>query len=278
MWVLSSFFQADYLRTISVRLISLEQKRKEKLFQRILGHQQQNQTGSDTRPINAVHAIHGGTSAVTAMPQITSMMSTQGSQPSQQQSLHMTPPGSGSAPNQHVSCPFPPNMHVNVKKVTGKPDQILNSCHTSISRFTSGVQFSQQMLQSVASQNLKQHALQMQPTNFPGGCPKSIAHHQRQPLDQSNVQEQMMLNQQGLGFNQQQDRQKYQMLVAQQADVTNTINSHPGAPNNQPGVGFQPMLKMHEQEALNEQQNSLFCTISQTLDSGTSFSRAINCA
>ncbi|RCV32592.1 hypothetical protein SETIT_7G015500v2 [Setaria italica] len=250
--------KGDYLRRISVRLVSLKQKQKQKLLQRISGHQQQIQAGSDMRQINAVHAIHGGNSSITAMPQVTSMMSTHGRQSSQLQSLPMTPPGSGLVPNQNVSYPFAPNMHVNVKQeqleVTGKPDQIRNSCHASVSPFASGVQLSQQMVQSVASQNLKQLALQMQPTNFSGGNPISTAHQQRQPLDQANVQEQMMANQQGLGFNQQQDRLKYQILVEQQANVTNTNNSHPGAQNNHPGitVGFRSMLKMHEQEALNE--------------------------
>ncbi|RCV32593.1 hypothetical protein SETIT_7G015500v2 [Setaria italica] len=219
--------KGDYLRRISVRLVSLKQKQKQKLLQRISGHQQQIQAGSDMRQINAVHAIHGGNSSITAMPQVTSMMSTHGRQSSQLQSLPMTPPGSGLVPNQNVSYPFAPNMHVNVKQeqleVTGKPDQIRNSCHAS-------------------------------PTNFSGGNPISTAHQQRQPLDQANVQEQMMANQQGLGFNQQQDRLKYQILVEQQANVTNTNNSHPGAQNNHPGitVGFRSMLKMHEQEALNE--------------------------
>ncbi|CAL5028869.1 unnamed protein product [Urochloa decumbens] len=283
----------DYLRGISLRLVTLDQKQKQKLLQGAApGHHQQIQTGSDTRPANAVHAIHGGNSSTTAMSQVTSMMSTHGSQSSQLQSLPMTPLGSGLVPNQNVSYPYAPNMHVNVKQehpeVIGKPDQILNSGYASISQ---GVRLSQQMVQSIASQDLKQLDLQMQHTNFSGGNQESIVHPQRQPPDQPNVQpnpllrevargismlpqEQMIVNQQGSGFDQQQqDRKKYQMLVAQQDNVTTMHSAHPGAQNSEHGitVGLQSTLKMHGQEALNEhikmepqllvtgnQQNSLF--------------------
>ncbi|CAN6227355.1 unnamed protein product [Urochloa humidicola] len=223
------------------------------------------------------------------------MISTHGRQSSQLQSLPMTPLGSGLVTNQHVSYPFAPNMHVNLKQeqkeVTGKPAQILNSPHGSIGQLAPGVQLSQQMVQSIASQDLKKLAMQMQPTNVSGGSLTNIVHPQRQPLDQPNVQpnplrniargismlpqEQMILNQQGLGFNQQQqESHKYQMLVVQQDNVTKMHNGHPGAQNSQHGitVGLQSTSKMHEQEALNEhikmepqpvaisQQNSLFCT------------------
>ncbi|CAN6242453.1 unnamed protein product [Urochloa humidicola] len=295
--------KGDYLRTISLRLVSLEQKQKQKLLQAAAsGHHQQIQTGSDGRPINAVHTIHGGHSTSTAMSQVTSMMPTHGRQSSQLQSRPTTPLGSGLVPNQHVSYPFAPNMHVNLKQeqpeVTGKPAQILNSRHALISPLAPGAQLSQQTEQSIASQDLKQLTLQMQPTNFSGGNLTNIASPQQQSLDQPNVQpnplrkivrgismlpqEQMLLNQQGFGFSQQQQESQYQMLVVQQDNITKIHNGHPGAQNSQHGitVGLQSTLKMHEQEALNEhvkmephhvavpqplitinQQNSLFSTM-----------------
>ncbi|CAO2041661.1 unnamed protein product, partial [Urochloa humidicola] len=295
----------DYLRTISLRLVCLEQKHKQKLLQGAAsGHQQHIQTGSDARPVHAVHALHGGNSSTTAISQ--AMISTHGRQSSQLQSLPMTPLGSGLVTNQHVSYPFAPNMHVNLKQeqkeVTGNPAQILNSSHGSIGQLAPGVQLSQQMVQSIASQNLKKLAMQMQPTNVSGGNLTNIAHPQRQPLDQPNVQpnplrniargismlpqEQMILNQQGLGFNQQQqESHKYQMLVVQQDNVTKMHNGHPGAQNSQHGitVGLQSTSKMHEQEALNEhikmepqpvaisQQNS-FTTTQTTFGGGSTCS------
>ncbi|OEL17803.1 hypothetical protein BAE44_0021178 [Dichanthelium oligosanthes] len=267
----------DYLRKISLNLVNLEHKQKQKLLQRAAsGHQQQIQLGSHVPPVNAVHAIHGGNSSIPAMSQVASMMSTHGRQSSQLQSLPMTPLASGLVPNQSMVYPFAPNMHVKVKQeqpeVTRKPDRILNSRHASITPSAPGFQLSQQMVQSVATQNSKQLALQIQPTMFSGCNPISIGQPQGQPLVQPNMQqnphlrknargtgmlpqEQMMVHQQGLGFSQQQmDRQKYQMLVAQQANVTKVHNGHPGAQNSQPGatVGLESTLKMHEQEALNE--------------------------
>ncbi|CAL5035805.1 unnamed protein product [Urochloa decumbens] len=257
----------DYLRRVSLRLVTLDQKQKQKLLQGAAsGHHQQIQTEGNVRSANAVH---GGNSSTTAMSQVSSTMSTHRRQSSQLQSPPMAPLGSGLLPNQPVSYPYAPNMHDNVKQeqpeVTGKPDNI-NSRYESISPLAPGVQLSQQMVQTIACQDLKQHALQMQPTNFSGGNQTNIAHPQRQPLDQPNVQsnsllrriasgtsmlpqEQMIVNQQGLGFNQQQqDRQNYQMLVAQQD------NAHPGAQNSEHGitVASQSTLKMHEQEAFNE--------------------------
>ena len=157
------------------------------------------------------------------------------------------------------------------------------------------------MVAPVASEKLKELALQMQPSDFSGRNPINITQPHGQPLVQPDVQqnpfvkngmlpkELMMVNQKGLGLNQQQtDRQhlKYQMRVAQQTNITKVHNGHPGVRNAQPGVtvGLRSTLRMHEQEALSEhieiesqpmaipqqlitasQQNILFCMISQTL-------------
>ena len=291
--VVSSFLQGDYLRRVSYWLATLELKQKQKLLQPSASIQHhQVQMGSHMRPVNAVvHAIIGGNSSITA--QVPSI-STQGRQPSQLQGLPMTSLVSSLETNQNVACPLAQNMHVKVKQehpeVTRKPDQTLNSRQASTTPSAPSVQLSQQMVAPVASEKLKELALQMQPSDFSGCNPNRITQPQGQPV-QPNVQqnpfgkngmlpkELMMVNQKGLGFNQQQtmDRQKYQMQVH---------NGHLGAQNTQPGVtiGLGSKLRMHEQEALNEhieiesqpvalpqqlitasQQNILFCKISQTL-------------
>ena len=291
--IVSSYLQGDYLRRVSYKLSTLELQ-KQKLLQPSASIQHhQVQMGSHMRPVNAVvHAINGGNSSITA--QVPSI-STQGRQPSQLQGLPMTSLVSSLVPNQNVACPLAQNMHVKVKQehpeVTRKPDQTLNSRQASTSPSAPSVQLSQQMVAPVASEKLKELALQMQPSDFSGRNPINITQPHGQPLVQPNVQqnpfvkngmlpkELMMVNQKGLGFNQQQtmDRQKYQMQVH---------NGHLGAQNTQPGVtiGLGSKLRMHEQEALNEhieiesqpvalpqqlitasQQNILFCKISQTL-------------
>ena len=288
--VVSSFLQGDYLRRVSYWLATLELKQKQKLLQPSASIQHhQVQMGSHMRPVNAIHAINGGNSS-TQVPSI----STHGRQSSQLQSLPTTSLVSGLVPNQNVACPSAQNMHVNVKQehleVTRKPGQTPNSRQASTTPSETNVLLSQRMVQPVASEKLKQLALQMQPSDFSGCNPNRITQPQGQPV-QPNVQqnpfgkngmlpkELMMVNQKGLGFNQQQtmDRQKYQMQVH---------NGHLGAQNTQPGVtiGLGSKLRMHEQEALNEhieiesqpvalpqqlitasQQNILFCKISQTL-------------
>ncbi|RLM75563.1 hypothetical protein C2845_PM15G00880 [Panicum miliaceum] len=232
--------KGDYLRRVSYRLVTLELKQKQKLLQHAASiHHHQVQMGSHMHPVNSVHAIHGGSDLV---------------------------------PNQNVAYPLAPNMHVKVKQehieVTGKTGQTLNSPQASTTPSAPSVQLSQQMVQPVATQKSKQLALQMQPSDFSGCNPTSITQPQGQPLVQPNVQqnplrkngmlpkELMMVNQKGLGFNQQQmNRQKYQMRVAQHASITKMHNGHPGARNSQPGatVGLRSTSRTHEQEALNEQ-------------------------
>lgn len=275
-------------------------------------HQQQIQTGSHVQPFNAVHAIHGASSSISAMPQVESMMSSQGRQSSHEQSLPMTHLGSGLVPNQQMAFPFAPNMHFNFKQeqleVPGKSHQVSQMQPINITRSNlitpPGLQPSQQIVQSLGTQNPQHMAFQMQHINFSTCNPEYIAHPQGQPLVQPNVQqnhllrqnaretgmlpqEHMMVYQQGSGFKQHQmDRQNYQMMVWQQANATNMHNGHPGGQSSQAGarVGLQSTLKMHEQGALNElikmqpqpmaqpqqliavsQQNSLSRTSPQTL-------------
>ncbi|PVH34739.1 hypothetical protein PAHAL_7G020400 [Panicum hallii] len=261
--------KGDYLRRVSYRLVTLELKQKQKLLQRAPSiHHHQVQMGSHMRPVNSVHAINGGNSSITA--QVPSI-STHGRQSSQLQSLPMTSLVSGLVPNQNMAYPLAPNTHANVKQehieVTRKPGQTLNSRQASTTPSAPSVQLSQQMVQPVASEKLKQLALQMQPSDFSGCNSISITQPQGQPLVQPNVQqnpfgkngmlpkELMMVNQKGLGFNQQRtDREKYQMRVAQQANITKVHNGHPGARNSQPGatVGLRSASRMREQGALNE--------------------------
>lgn len=293
-------------------MVTLEQNQKQ--IQRVASvHQQQIQMGSHVQPFNEVQAIHGAKSSIAAMSQVEPMMYSQGRQSSHEQSLQMTHLGSGVVPNQHMAFPSEPNMHFNVKTdqldVPGKPHRALPMQPINFSRCNPmtpsapGVQHSQQIAQSVVTQNPQHLAYQMQPIDFSTCNPKSIAQPQGQPLVQPTVhqttllrqnaratcmlpQEQMMVNQQGLGFNQQlMDRQHYQMMVLQHANATKMHNGHNGGQSSQSGarVGLQSTLKIHEQEALNEhikmqphrmaqpqqliavsQQNSLFCTTPQT--------------
>ncbi|KAF8641575.1 hypothetical protein HU200_067765 [Digitaria exilis] len=219
----------DYLSRISNRLVTLVKIQKQKQLESMASvHQQQIQTGSHVQPFNAVHAIHGASSSISAMPQVESMMSSQGRQSSHEQSLPMTHLGSGLVPNQQMAFPFAPNMHFNFKQeqleVPGKSHQVSQMQPINITRSNlitpPGLQPSQQIVQSLGTQN-PQH----------------------------------MAFQQGSGFNQQQmDRQNYQMMVWQQANATNMHNGHPGGQSSQAGarVGLQSTLKMHEQGALNE--------------------------
>ncbi|KAJ1269892.1 hypothetical protein BS78_06G012900 [Paspalum vaginatum] len=285
----------EYLRTISQRLVSLEQRQKQKRVQQgaASGLQQQH----PVQPVNAVQATHGGNSSVSSSSsQAASALSNDGRRSSQMQSLPTTSPASGLVPNQHMAaCPSAPNMQIKVNQE--QPE--VNSCQASVTPPASGVQHTQRMVPSAATQNSNQlSAGQMQLANFLGCDPATLV----QPLDRPNRKknpflrqnakgtDQLTVNQQGLGFNRQpMDRDKSQMLgVMQHPNAANkTHNDHPEAHNSQQNpagmtVGLQSMLKVREQEAPDKhiniehqpigaqqlitvsQQNSSHCTLPQT--------------
>ncbi|KAL6653100.1 hypothetical protein ACP70R_012025 [Stipagrostis hirtigluma subsp. patula] len=271
----------EYMRRISQKLISLEQKRQP-ILQAASAIQQQIQMGSQVRQVKAVHTNQGGNSSSTAMSQVVSTMPSGGRQSSQMQNLPMTPPISYPVPNQDVAHHFAPNMQTKVKKEQTEVMPVLDQTHNTLpaSDDLSGpdVPSGQNMIEAVTTQNQNQlPAMLLQPKKFSGCNPASVEQRQGQQVVQSNVQQNrllrqndrgtgtlpqppmmIMMNQQGLGVNQQQmDRKRYHSDVPQQGNVAKMHIGHPGVQNNQQNVGrtigLQSPLTVYEQEVLKEQ-------------------------
>lgn len=204
-------------------MLSLEKKKQKAEQPARSGLQQQIQMGCHVRQVDALQEKNGGSSSTTAMPQVASMMPSHVRRSSQMQSQ---------------------------PTVMGKSAQILDSHPSSVNPLDQGVQLSQQeMVQTAAAQNQKHSmAMQMQDSNFMPNS-SSTAQAQEQSVVQSNgqhnhlpmqsargtsmlLQEQMIMNHQGLGLNQQQmDMQKYHF-------ATKMHNGPPEGGNSQHNSGL----------------------------------------
>ncbi|KAL6885622.1 hypothetical protein ACP4OV_010401 [Aristida adscensionis] len=253
----------DYMRKISCKMISLDQKRSQVLQAAADRQQQHMQMVRNMQLINTVQAVQGGNSSVVA----TQTMSTMGSSvrpPSQLQ-------------NNHMACAFLPNMQIKVKQepsdMMAMLDETFKSQPTTVSPVARGIQPNQRAAQSVAIRSQNQcQPMQQMPTNFAWCQPSSRAQLQGDPVVRPSTQQNptfrqntsgiceqhwqpaklMTNNQQGLGANQQKmQMQRYQMLGA---NVTNMNTGYHEGLNNQqnPGwaSGLQSPLKACGQEEL----------------------------
>lgn len=162
------------------------------------------------RPVNALEAKDGGNSSTAAMPQGASMMSSYGGRSSQMQSQPMAPPSLDAVPNKNMAYQKDLQMHYQ------------NFIHNPTS-------IAQAQEQSVVQPNGQHNHLPMQSARGP-----SMLLH-----------EQMIMNQQGMGLNQQQmDRQRYHY-------ATKMHSGHPEGGNSQHNAGF-VVSRMESQQVMME--------------------------
>uniref|UniRef100_A0A453D2U0 Mediator complex subunit 15 KIX domain-containing protein n=3 Tax=Aegilops tauschii subsp. strangulata TaxID=200361 RepID=A0A453D2U0_AEGTS len=267
----------DYMRNISSKLLIMEKKTSGLLERRM-------QSRSQLRLANAAQALQGGNPSV--RPEA-GMMATPGptSQP-------MTPQTSGLVPNQQMVYPRNKNLQTEVEQkhpgVMKILDQRPKFQPKEITTVGPGVSLWQ--MQSGASQSQSQHASrQAQTTNYvgcsppsvskPAGGPNSLQNHllgqngssvgRQQPQLTSMNQRSSRANQQEMGM------QKYQMLGAQQTDISKMQPSQLGGWNNQKDTRktnlLQSSVKASEREPMTPplqqiagaQQSTLLCQSSQ---------------
>ncbi|KAM3390110.1 hypothetical protein ACQJBY_011967 [Aegilops geniculata] len=267
----------DYMRNISSKLLIMEKKTSGLLERRM-------QSRSQSGLANTAQASQGGNPSV--RPEA-GMMATPGptSQP-------MTPQTSGLVPNQHMVYPRNTNLQTEVEQkhpgVMTILDQRPKFQPKGITPAGPGVSLWQR--QSGASQSQSQHASrQAQTTNFVGCSPPSVSKPTRGPNSLQNhllgqngssvgkQQPQLTsMNQRSSRANQQDmDTQKYQMLGAQQTDISKMQPSQLGGWNNQKDTRQTNLLrspvKASEREPMTPplqqiaaaQQSTLLCQNSQ---------------
>ncbi|XP_037487387.1 mediator of RNA polymerase II transcription subunit 15a-like isoform X1 [Triticum dicoccoides] len=267
----------DYMRNISSKLLIMEKKTSGLLERRM-------QSRSQSRLANTAQALQGGNPSV--RPEA-GMMATPGptSQP-------MTPQTSGLVPNQHMVYPRNTNLQTEVEQkhpgVMTILDQRPKFQPKGITTVGPGVSLWQ--MQSGANQSQSQHASrQAQTTNFVGcsppsvsktaGGPNSLQNHLLGQNGSSVGKQQPQLtrmNQQSSRADQQEtDMQKYQMLGAQQTNISKMQPSQLGGCNNQKDTRQTNLLRSpveaseHEpmapplQQIAGAQQSTLLCQSSQ---------------
>ncbi|KAI5010678.1 hypothetical protein ZWY2020_012815 [Hordeum vulgare] len=278
----------DYMRNISSKLLIMEKRTSEHLERR-------KQLRSQSQLANTGRALQGGNSSV--RPEA-GMMATPGltSQP-------IMPQTSGLVPNQHMVYPRTTNLQIEVEQkhpgVMTIPDQRPKFQPKGITTVRPGV--SPWQMQSGASQSHSQYASrQAQTTNFVGCSPPSVSKpargltslHNHQPgQNGSSVGKQQpqltRMNQRSLSANQQEmDMQKYQMLGAQQTDISKMQPSQLGGWNNQKDTRQSNLLRSPVEASEREpvtsplqqiagaQQSTLLCQNSQntaTMDSAREY-------
>ncbi|KAF7003921.1 hypothetical protein CFC21_019193 [Triticum aestivum] len=267
----------DYMRNISSKLLIMEKKTSGLLERRM-------QLRSQLQLANTAQALQGGNPSV--RPEA-GMMATPGptSQP-------MTPQTSGLVPNQHMVYPRNTNLQTEVEQkhpgIRTIPDQRPKFQPKGITTVGPGVSLWQ--MQSGANQSQSQHASrQTQTTNFVGcsppsvsktaGGPNSLQNHLLGQNGSSVGKQQPQLtrmNQRSSRANQQErDMQKYQMLGAQQTDISKMQPNQLGGCNNQKDTRQTNLLRSpveaseHEpmtpplQQIAGAQQSTLLCQNSQ---------------
>ena len=265
------------MRNISSKLLIMEKKTSGLLERRM-------QLRSQLQLANTAQALQGGNPSV--RPEA-GMMATPGptSQP-------MTPQTSGLVPNQHMVYPRNTNLQTEVEQkhpgVMTILDQRPKFQPKGITTVGPGVSLWQ--MQSGANQSQSQHASrQAQTTNFVGcsppsvsktaGGPNSLQNHLLGQNGSSVGKQQPQLtrmNQQSSRADQQEtDMQKYQMLGAQQTNISKMQPSQLGGCNNQKDTRQTNLLRSSvmasEREPMTPplhqiagaQQSTLLCQSSQ---------------
>lgn len=243
--------------------------------------QRRAQLHSQLQQANEAQALHGGSSSV--MPEAVMVASPRPT------SQSMIPQTSGLVPNQHMLHPCTSNMQIEVEKKHHGQDHCPNFQPMGINRAGPSVQSGPWPMQSGASQSESQYmARQPQATNFVGYSLASGSKPVISPNSQQNHllgqndsaigvrQPQMTRLNQILRANQQEmGTQRYQMLGAQQADVSKMQPGQLRRWNNQQDSRqtglFYPPFKACEPEPMTPpvqqipgaQQSTLLCQNSQ---------------
>ncbi|XP_040257215.1 uncharacterized protein [Aegilops tauschii subsp. strangulata] len=211
--------KVEYVKKISDKVVTMLRNKTDEL-------QRRAQLQSQLQQAIEAQALHGGSSSV--MPEAVMVASRRPT------SQSMAPQTSGLVPNQNMLHPCTSNMQIEVEKKHHGQDHYPNFQPMGITRAGPGVQSGAWPMQSGASQSESQYmARQPQATNFVGYSlasgskpvirPNSQHNH---PLGQNDsaigvrqpqitrLNEILRANQQEMGT------QRYQMLGAQQADVS----------------------------------------------------------
>ncbi|KAI4968961.1 hypothetical protein ZWY2020_046291 [Hordeum vulgare] len=266
--------KVEYLKKISDKVITMLRNKSDEL-------QRRAQLRSQLKQPNEAQALHGGNSSV--MPEAVVLASPGPT------SQSMTPQTPGLVPNQHILHPYTSNMHIQVEQKHHVLDHRPNFQPMGITTAGSGVQSRPWPRQPGTSQSQSQYmARQLQPTNFVSCTPTSVSKPFIRPNSQQNhllgqndsaigVRQPQMTRLDGiLRANQQEmGTQSYQMLGAQQAEVSKMQPGQLRRQNNQQdarqtGLLYSP-FKACEPEPMTPpvqqipgpQQSSLLCQNSQ---------------
>ncbi|KAM3373465.1 hypothetical protein ACQJBY_020099 [Aegilops geniculata] len=261
--------KVEYVKKISDKVVTMLRNKTDEL-------QRRAQLQSQLQQAIEAQALHAGSSSV--MPEAVMVASRRPT------SQSMTPQTSGLVPNQNMLHPCTSNMQIEVEKKHHGQDHYPNFQPMGITRAgPGGVQSGPWPMQSGASQSESQYmARQPQTTNFVGYSLASGSKPVIRPNSQHNhlhgqndsaigvrqpqitrFNEILRANQQEMGT------QRYQMLGAQQADVSKVQPGQLRIWNNQEDArqkGFlQPPFKASEpmtppvQQIPGAQQSTLFC-------------------
>ncbi|KAL6653099.1 hypothetical protein ACP70R_012024 [Stipagrostis hirtigluma subsp. patula] len=248
--------RVDYMRNISSKMASLDQKRSQ-VLQAAADRQQQQHM----QMVGQMQTIQGGNSSGTATSQAVSMTASPIRTPSQFR-------------NQHVACSSP-NMQIKAKQ--GSPDMMsmldhtFNSQHPTVAPVALGVHPIEQTTQSVAIQSQSQcPSMQLQHTNVAQCQPAEL---QGQPVVIPNEEHNHLFRQNASGIceqpwqpadsmmTSQQDLNQLQILTQRHQmlgdNVTSMNISYPGGWNNMQNAGWtaapQSPLRVCGKEVLKKQ-------------------------